>query len=162
MVSFGAKEHGVTLIEVMITVAILAILVLTGTSLTGLWSKQSELDKATISLKSAMSLSRSTAIRNQFAKNIDDTASQICFDNKNKKIVVHKATATGSASCSSPIVFSYPLSSTIEIKNIDDTNFNCFAFNNFGQVMNVNTENCKNNLSLTINNGSLNETLNLN
>lgn len=162
MVIFGAKEHGVTLIEVMITVAILAILVLTGTSLTGLWSKQAELDKATISLKSAMSLSRSTAIRNQFAKNIDDTASQICFDNNNKKIAVHKATATGSASCSSPIVFSYPLSSTIEIKNINATNFNCFAFNNFGQVMNVNTENCKNNLSLTINNGSLNETLNLN
>lgn len=162
MVIFGAKEYGVTLIEVMITVAILAILVLTGTSLTGLWSKQVELDKATISLKSAMSLSRSTAIRNQFAKNIGDTVSQICLDNNNKKIVVHKATATGAASCSSPIVFSYPLSSTIEIKNVNATNFKCFAFNSFGQVMNINAGNCKNNLSLTVSNGSLNETFTLN
>ncbi|MBQ0117298.1 MAG: hypothetical protein KBS98_05200 [Flavobacterium sp.] len=33
----------------MVTITILAILVVTGTSLTALWSKQAELDKATMS-----------------------------------------------------------------------------------------------------------------
>lgn len=162
MVSFGLQEDGVSLIELMVTITILSILVLAGTSLTGLWSKQAELDKATMSLKSAMSLSRSIAIRNQFAKNMNDTASQMCFDATNKEITVHKATATGSASCGSPIVFSYPLSPTIDIKNTNNTNFNCFAFNSFGRIMSVNAGNCKNNVALTISNGSLNETLILN
>lgn len=162
MVSFGLQEDGVSLIELMVTITILSILVLAGTSLTGLWSKQAELDKAAMSLKSAMSLSRSIAIRNQFAKNMNDTASQMCFDDINKKITVHKATATGTASCDSPIVFSYPLSPTIDIKNTNNTNFNCFAFNNFGRVMSANAGSCKNNVALTISNGSLNETLILN
>ena len=157
MVSFGLQEDGVSLIELMVTITILSILVLAGTSLTGLWSKQAELDKATMSLKSAMSLSRSIAIRNQFAKNMNDTASQMCFDATNKEITVHKATATGSASCGSPIVFSYPLSPTIDIKNTNNTNFNCFAFNNFGRIMSDNAGNCINNVALTISNGSLNE-----
>lgn len=156
------KERGVSLIELMVTITILSILVLAGTSLTSLWSKQVELDKATMSLKSAMSLSKSTGMRNQFAKNMNDTASQICFDDTNKEITVHKATAMGSASCSSPIVFSYPLSQTIDIKNVNATKFKCFAFNNFGQIINVNAGNCKDNLSLTISNGSLNETFTLN
>lgn len=167
MVSFGSKEQGVSLIELMVTITILSILVLAGTSLTGLWSKQAELDKATMSLKSAMSLGRSTAIRNQSGQKMDDIVSQICFGNN--KLSVHKApkptepaTATATASCSSPIVFSYPLSSTIEIKDTNGTKFKCFAFNNFGQVMNENTGNCSNNLSLIIGNGSLNEKLTLN
>ena len=161
MVSFGSKEQGVSLIELMVTITILSILVLAGTSLTGLWSKQAELDKATMSLKSAMSLGRSTAIRNQSGQKMDDIVSQICFGNN--KLSVHKAPpATGPASCSSPIVFSYPLSSTIEIKDTNGTKFKCFAFNNFGQVMNENTGNCSNNLSLIIGNGSLNEKLTLN
>ena len=157
MVSFGLQEDGVSLIELMVTITILSILVLAGTSLTGLWSKQAELDKATMSLKSAMSLSISTAIRNQLAKNMNDTASQMCFDATNKEITVHKATATGSASCGSPIVFSYPLSPTIDIKNTNNTNFNSFAFNNFGRIMSDNAGNCINNVALTISNGSLNE-----
>lgn len=165
MVSFGSKEQGVSLIELMVTITILSILVLAGTSLTGLWSKQAELDKATMSLKSAMSLGRSTAIRNQSGQKMDDIVSQICFGNN--KLSVHKAPkptepATGPASCSSPIVFSYPLSSTIEIKDTNGTRFKCFAFNNFGQVINVDTANCKSNLSLIIGNGSLNEKLTLN
>ncbi|MDM1345335.1 prepilin-type N-terminal cleavage/methylation domain-containing protein [Acinetobacter pseudolwoffii] len=161
MVSFKLKERGVSLMELMITITILAILVVTGTSLTALWSKQAELDKATMSLKSAMSLARSTAIRNEFSQNSDDAASQICFDQNKNELSVHKATATESASCTTTVVFSYPLSSTIEIKNANNTDFKCFSFNSFGQITTEITGNCKTNLSLTISNGSLNETNNL-
>lgn len=162
MVSSGSKERGVGLIELMVTITILAILVVTGTSLTALWSKQAELDKATMSLKSAMGLAKSTAIRNEFARSLDSAASQICFDQNKKELSVHKATATESASCTTSVVFSYPLSQTIEIKNANTTDFKCFSFNHFGQVSTEITGNCKMDLSLTISNGSLNETNNLN
>lgn len=162
MVSFGSKEQGVSLTELMVTITILSILVMAGTSLTGLWSKQAELDKATMSLKSSVSLARSIAIRNEFPHQTAYIASQICFNEVDKELSVHKATATDSASCSTPVVFKYPLSSTIEIKDTNGTEFKCFAFNNFGQVMNVATANCKSNLTLIISNGSLNGILTLN
>nr|WP_228724053.1 prepilin-type N-terminal cleavage/methylation domain-containing protein [Psychrobacter sp.]QJS05949.1 pre-pilin like leader sequence [Psychrobacter sp.] len=160
MVRFGSNENGVSLIELMITITILSILVLAGTSLTGLWSKQAELDKATISLKSGVSLARSIAIRNEFPHQTAYMASQICFNRINNELSVHKATATESASCSTPVAFKYPLSQTIEIKN-NNIDFLCFSFNHLGQVSN-DIGSCETNLSLTISNGSLNETLNLN
>ena len=161
MVIRKLRQKGISLIELMVTIAILAILVITGTSLTGLWSKQAELDKATMSLKSAMGIAKATAIRNEFALNTNQPSSQICFDEITKQLTIHKASSTGSASCSSPIVFNYPLHSDTVIKNSDTSLFKCYAFNNFGQVTTEITTNCKTNLSLTISNGSLNETYTL-
>jgi prepilin-type N-terminal cleavage/methylation domain-containing protein len=71
------KQKGVSLIELMVTITILGILVMLGTSLTSLWSKQAELDKASMSLKSAMGLAKATAIRNEYAVGSTLVASQI-------------------------------------------------------------------------------------
>ena len=161
MVIQRSRQSGVSLIELMIAITILAILVVGAASLTGLWSKQAELDKATMSLKSAMGLSRATAIRNEYAQTADLAASQICFDLSAKKLSVHKATSTESASCTSPIVFAYALNQAIEIKNVSSTDFKCFAFNNLGQVITEVTENCKTNLSLVVSSGSLSEAYDL-
>lgn len=162
MVNKASKQSGFSLIELMVTIAILAILIMMGSSLTSLWSKQAELDKASMSLKSAMGLAKATAIRNEFAINSGLVASQICFDKDLKHLSVHSASATGSASCSSPIIFDYPLNTAIQISNANSTTFKCFAFNNFGQVIEEITNNCKTNLSISISNGSLNETYTLN
>ncbi|MEN6671224.1 prepilin-type N-terminal cleavage/methylation domain-containing protein [Psychrobacter sp. B38] len=160
MVSINEREAGVSLIELMITIAILGILATVGISLTSVWSKQMELDKAAMSIKSAMSLARSTAMRNEFPKQTADIASKICFDKANHVLSVHKTTAADSASCLTPIVFKYVFSSTIEIKNTDATDFACFSFNHFGQITN-DSGSCGLNLSLRLINGSIDETLNL-
>lgn len=157
MVTSSPAEGGFSLIELMITVALIAILVLIGTSLTGLWSKQAELDKATMSLQSAISLARSTALRNEYPLDTDYMASQLCFDKLEQELSVHRATETESASCLTPIIFTYKLSKTIEIKS-GSSDFLCVSFDNFGQIS-KNSGVCQTNLPLTISNGELDETI---
>lgn len=159
MVTSSPAESGFSLIELMITVALIAILALIGTSLTGLWSKQAELDKATMSLQSAISLARSTALRNEYPLDTGYMTSQLCFNKLQPELSVHKATETDSASCLTPVVFTYKLSETIKIKSdSDSSDFLCIPFDNFGQIS-KNSGVCQTKLSLTISNGVLDETI---
>lgn len=158
MVGLNSQESGFSLIELMVTIAILGILAITGISLTGKWSQQVELDKAIMSLNSGFSLAKSTAMRNGAARTITEPSSVVCFNNTTKVLTVHEATAMAVARCSTPIVFQYSLGGAITIKQ-GPTNFSCFSFNHFGQTITAN--NCQVNLSLTVTNGSLNETINL-
>ena len=158
MVARALYEQGFSLIELMVTIAILGILAITGISLTGKWSQQVELDKAIMSLNSGFSLAKSTAMRNGAARTTTEASSVVCFNNTTKVLTVHEATAMAVASCSTPIVFQYSLGGAITIKQ-GLTNFSCFSFNHFGQTITANS--CQVNLSLTVTNGSLNETINL-
>ncbi|GAA4999763.1 hypothetical protein GCM10023206_00930 [Acinetobacter puyangensis] len=150
-------QRGFSLIELMITIAIMGILVVAGTALTAQWSKQAELDKAIWSLQSAISLARATAIRNQYAKDAESVTGQVCFNNTDKVLTIREATDTGVASCTSTIIYSYPLSQNIEIKKADNiTSFTCFAFDSRAKSI-AGTESCPTSLTLNISNGTLNE-----
>lgn len=155
-------QKGISLIELMITITILAILVIMGTSLTTQWAKQAELDKAIWSLQSAIDQARTEALRNKFA--IDQwngtVSSQLCLDTTTQNITVHSATSISAASCSTPVIISYPLASSISIKKSNNNTFVCLAFNNRAQL--ATTTDCSNDLSLQISNGGLNETTTFN
>ena len=159
MVGVDSKESGVSLIELMVTLSILAILAITGISLTSKWSQQMALDKAIMSLNSGFSSAKSIAMRNGAARATTEASSQICFDNSSKVLSVHEATLAAVASCNTPTVFQYPLGGEITIKQ-GTTGFSCFAFDHFGRIMDDDAT-CVSNLSLTVANGSLNESINL-
>ncbi len=165
MVKTLSFQRGFSLIELMVTITILAILVTAGSAFTAQWSKQAELDKAVMSFQSAIDLAKSTAIRNEFATNTSLPASQICFDSSTAELTVRKASTSGSASCTSAIIFSSFLKNSIDIKRASDTaSFQCFALNNYGQIISHETAeySCKTDLNITIHNGTLNENLTFN
>lgn len=163
MVKVQQFQTGISLIELMITIALLAILATTGSAFTVQWAKQAELDKATMSFKSAIALAKSTALRNEYATQHDLPISQLCFDANTSELTVRKASSTGSASCNSPVIFSAFLKSSIEIQHsLTSSPFKCFALNNYGQVISEITSNCKTHVAVTISNGTLNENLSFN
>lgn len=59
------RASGFSLIEMMVVVAILGILAVAGTALTVNWVKQAEITKTVASLANAISLAKSTSIRNE-------------------------------------------------------------------------------------------------
>ena len=163
MVKTLSFQRGFSLIELMVTITILAILVTAGSAFTAQWSKQAELDKAVMSFKSAIDIAKSTALRNEYATAQTLPATQLCLDANTHELTVRKATASASASCSTPIVFSAALSPSIEIEHtVTESNFNCFALNSSAQVISEVTGNCKTHLNISIHNGGLNENLTFN
>ena len=174
MVSFHSQEHGFSLIELMVTIAILGILATTGIALTSKWSQQTELDKAVMALNSGMALARSTALRNEGARATTEAASALCFDNNTKILSVRTSmtkevpgtpsvpgtqSVSAVASCDTKDVFRYQLGSAITVKAAG-TDFACYYLNAQGMVQS--TGSCTSTFSLTVANGTLNETVDLN
>ena len=83
------RASGFSLIEMMVVVAILGILAVAGTALTVNWVKQAEITKTVASLANAISLAKSTSIRNERGFTDNSTASQICL-NSNNTLSVYK------------------------------------------------------------------------
>lgn len=150
-------QSGFSLIELMITITIMTLLIVMGTSLTGYWVKQSEVDQAVMSMKSAIELSRATAIRNVAAQQDSAASSVVCLNETTKLITVHQATQDAEASCSTPHIFQYALVQAIEIQDAEHKPFKCLAFNHYGQLM-ASTAQCANSMFMSFQHGAVYET----
>lgn len=158
-------NHGFTLIEMMVTIAIIAILAVMGASFTANWVRQAEINKTTASLRSAINTARSTALRNQFLRD-SDAAARICVDvatANQHRITIREATSTGAASCSSTTTYSFTLPDSATIAQ-SGTAINCIAFDRFGAVIASGSGStaCTTSTSLTITSGGLSETFTYN
>ena len=153
------RASGFSLIEMMVVIAIVAILAVAGVALTSSWVKQAEITKTVTSLASAINLAKSTSIRNENGFTDNSTAAQICL-NQNILSVYKPASSTTAASCSSTAIYSFQIPSNVQIKDVSNTTLNCIAFGHLGDQKN--TSPCTTDQVLTITNGGLSETYTFN
>lgn len=155
MVNTYCRMQGFTLIELMITVSIVAILAVTGIALTANWSKQTEINQTSMALQSAFQLAKAAAIRNASASEPTAIASQLCLDSTNNKLTVHRASNSAPADCQSPTIFEFALHPKIDIQHRNSKPFKCFSFNHYGLMVSTPANDCSSNVFFNISYGNI-------
>lgn len=98
---------GFTLIEIMVTIAILAILAVAGAAFTRDWVRQAELTKTVSSLDNAINLAKSAAIKNESGFTDNSAVTQVCLNNQ--VLSVHKSSSSTAANCNSTSNYNFDL-----------------------------------------------------
>ena len=142
------RQHsGFTLIELMITIAVLSIILFMGSSLTRSWIDRSQVNNAINSLKSSLTQAKTAAIRNTDNQAMTQPAVSVCVTDNEILIIRNKN--NDAANCSltntnNTLLKKSELAKNISIKQ-DNSSFNCIAFNSVGMVTQVIGTNCSTN-----------------
>lgn len=156
------KQLGFTLIELMITIVVLAILLFVGTSLTRAWVDQSHVDGALAAIKNATYQARSAAIRNTNNQESSLATASVCIDKTHQEIRVIRVAKDNTDACSTSdsntpdqnyILQKIPYASNVIFKvKGNDAEFFCLSFNSNGMLVAASSPSatCNSNLNLTI------------
>jgi type IV pilus assembly protein PilA len=137
------KHKGLTLIELMITLTILTILLLIGSSLSRDWIDRSQVDGVAVSLNTIVSQTKSAALRNTNNQPSEYAAASICYNKNNHTLNVVRTAAYTTNVClvqesNSPeqnyILKTIQLPSELML-TVDQQDFECVAFNALGIVV---------------------------
>ncbi|GAA4999737.1 hypothetical protein GCM10023206_00890 [Acinetobacter puyangensis] len=118
-----------TLIEMMVVIAIIAILAVMGASLGSGWIYQAELNKANASLQSAINLARATAIRNCAGVIGNTTAASVSFENNKLTVLDNNCSNQNQATNT------FDISAKITITDEQSHIFKEFGFNSVGEII---------------------------
>ena len=146
MQAFTPKtQRGFSLIELMMTVTILAILLFIGSSLSRAWVDRGHVNDAMAVVKAAVLQAKSAALRNTNNQPNSYAAASVCYDSVTSSINVVRAAAYANNACmvlaeNSPeqnyILKTMKLAQGIRL-SIDEADFDCLAFNASGVLVNA-------------------------
>lgn len=124
------KIQGFTLIELMITIALLSFILMIGSSLTRAWVDQSQVNSAINTVQDAVSQTKAIAVRNTHNTTMQQASASMCIYDTSIAIV------HGSCPSTEPThpVQSFPISNGIHIKNGSEELF-CMDFNYVGVLV---------------------------
>lgn len=145
-------QHGFTLVELMVTIAILGILLALGLPLTSAWIDRSKVDNAAASLKTAIFDARVNALRNPNNRSNNVVATRVCIAADNEINVVLLANPVPCAANKeaeetngNTVLKSTPFANDITFNQAGIPIIgNCFAFSSNGML---NTTGCAANLN---------------
>lgn len=128
-------QSGFTLVEMMVTIAILGIVLAIGAPLTSAWIDRAKVKNTANSLKSALMHARTAALRNPNNLSSTDVASCVYINGDNAEVRLLITSGGSCTTTTTTVIKSFPLSlSGTEIKQgstkIDSGR--CFAFNSNG------------------------------
>lgn len=144
---FLPQQHGFTLIEMMISITILAILLVMGSSLTQTWLDRSQVNSAITVLKNSMAQAKAAALRNPNNALLNTPSVSVCLDSSNTLHII-RANIASTAPCSptsanNSLLQSTPLANGISIKH-GTALFACLSFNSRGMITANTDPNCSN------------------
>lgn len=142
---FFPQQQGFTLIELMISITILAILLVMGSSLTQTWIDRSQVNNTMTIVKNTMSQAKVAALRNPNNSLSSTPSVSVCLDSSNTLHIV-RANVANSTPCSlssanNTLLQSTALANGINIKH-GTALFACLSFNSRGMITGNTDPNC--------------------
>lgn len=124
-------SRGFTLIELMITITLFALLLVVGVPLTQSWTNSAYQRDAAGLLKQGLSRTKSIALRNQGKVQDTAPAAVLCLSGQSLKLLSLTSGQSIDCTVTTPILWSTPLpaAAVIQVANV---NLACVAFNNRG------------------------------
>lgn len=136
---FSNTQRGITLIELMIVITVLAILLFMGTSLTRSWIDRSQVNSTLNILKNNVQQAKVMALRNPENQALNQAAIHLCLDETHNSlhIVRPKADTTNECDLSSSnnvVLQSTSLATDVFIQHAGSP-LECLAFNAAGVLV---------------------------
>lgn len=130
------RQDGFTLIEILITIALVAIISLVAVPITSEWLRDSEVQVAEGQLTQAIGHAQASGIRNVPASTGDDHAAIICINTTTDALTVRESTSSVTADCTAAntatVLWQAKLESRVELVDTSDNAVSCLCFNNKG------------------------------
>lgn len=155
------QQQGMTLIEILIVLVIIALLAFLSGSFSGAWMHSNRLIEGENLLRQAFDLNRAMSYRNSTGAVAEEPASVLCFDQN--ELSVHGANAsTGAVSCAStPTLWRADIAHSVTITNQGQP-FLCACFNNHAQLTTQSCNQCSTDLDFALQSGGENIEFTLN
>lgn len=128
------RQRGFSLIELMVTLAVLGILLVVGVPLTKAWSDSAYQREAAGLLQQGVSRAKATALRNEGGVQSSAPAAVLCYSNQVLKLFTLTKGQSIDCSSTSDSLWSATLPGTTGVKS-QGNNFTCVAFDNRGLVV---------------------------
>lgn len=148
-------QAGFTLIELMVTLTIFAVLIMMGSSLTRTWVDRSQVNSAISTLKTAVFQAKASALRNTNNQPLNNSSVSVCLDSTSNTINIIRTALNSNNVCETPdsasstgnvLLRTLPISNDIYIKQ-GSAFFNCLSFNSAGVVIQASGTSCSSDTS---------------
>jgi type IV pilus assembly protein PilA len=156
-----STQRGFTLVELMITITLLTIILMMGSSLSRSWIDRSQVTNAMTVFKSSVAQAQAIALRNTNNHPITQASVSVCWDETNHIMRIIRVDTASNNVCQTnaqnTVLQSFSLPKGLAIKQ-GTTAFQCISFNSAGVVTVATSSGCISDTKTAFKVGKNNET----